>query len=335
MTRREGQVPAFTQFVRDLEVFVMTNLKGKAKTMSMDLLFFLLGSLIDAVAINMFTAPNQIAPGGITGIGTMLNYLFVTPIGMVNMLINIPIIIWAVLEIGYKLVAKSIAAIIIFSVAIDTMGLILPAYDGNPLLAAIFGGVLEGIGLGLVFMRGSTTGGTDMIARLLGRHFRHLSMGKLMLAVDMVIIAASALVYQQLESALYATIAIFVSTRVIDTVLYGTDAGTGKMYFIISKKNEEIKQKILEQIDRGVTVIPALGGYSGEESEMLLCAVRRYEVAKINDIIHNTDRDAFVIVGEAGEITGEGFRPARSDDKTLKEIIRAVKSRSASHEKKG
>ena len=156
-----------------------------------------------------------------------------------------------------------------------------------------------------------------------------------MLAVDMVIIAASALVYQQLESALYATIAIFVSTRVIDTVLYGTDAGTGKMYFIISKKNEEIKQKILEQIDRGVTVIPALGGYSGEESEMLLCAVRRYEVAKINDIIHNTDRDAFVIVGEAGEITGEGFRPARSDDKTLKEIIRAVKSRSASHEKKG
>ncbi len=305
----------------------MLNAKSKAKTLSLDFLFFLAGSMIDAVAINVFTAPNHIAPGGVTGIGTMLNYLFQTPIGVVNMLINIPIVIWAILEIGYKLVAKSIAAIIIFSVAIDTMGLFLPVYDGNPLLAAIFGGALEGIGLALVFMRGSTTGGTDMIARLLGRRFRHLSMGKLMLAVDLVIIAASALVYQQLESALYAIIAIFVSTRIIDTLLYGTDAGNGKMYFIISKKNEEIKQKILEQIDRGVTVIPIEGGYSGQEGAMLFCAVRRYEVAKINDIIHTTDRDAFVIVGEAGEITGEGFRAAQSDDKTLKEIVRSLQKR--------
>ena len=257
----------------------------------------------------------------------MLNYLFQTPIGMVNMIINIPIVIWAIVEIGYKLVAKSIAAIIIFSVAIDTLALVLPAYDGNPFLAAIFGGVLEGIGLALVFMRGSTTGGTDMIARLLGKHFRHLSMGKLMLAVDLVIIAASALVYQKLESALYAIIAIFVSTRIIDTILYGTDSGNGKLYFIISKKSDEIRRRILEDIDRGVTIIPIQGGYSGQDGEMLLCAVRRYEVAKINDIIHTADRDAFVIVGEAGEITGEGFRSASSDDKTLREIIRSLQKR--------
>ncbi len=305
----------------------MSKTGSRSKTLVLDGLFFVAGALIDAVAVNVFTAPNHIAPGGITGIGTMLNYLFQTPIGMVNMIINIPIIIWAIIEIGYKLVAKSIAAIIVFSVAIDTLALVLPAYDGNPFLAAIFGGVLEGIGLALVFMRGSTTGGTDMIARLLGKHFRHLSMGKLMLAVDLVIIAASALVYQKLESALYAIIAIFVSTRIIDTILYGTDSGNGKLYFIISKKSDEIRRRILEDIDRGVTIIPIQGGYSGQDGEMLLCAVRRYEVAKINDIIHTADRDAFVIVGEAGEITGEGFRSASSDDKTLREIIRSLQKR--------
>lgn len=305
----------------------MNKTGSRSKTLVLDGLFFVAGALIDAVAVNVFTAPNHIAPGGITGIGTMLNYLFQTPIGMVNMIINIPIIIWAIVEIGYKLVAKSIAAIIVFSVAIDTLALVLPAYDGNPFLAAIFGGVLEGIGLALVFMRGSTTGGTDMIARLLGKHFRHLSMGKLMLAVDLIVIAASALVYQKLESALYAIIAIFVSTRIIDTILYGTDSGNGKLYFIISKKSDEIRRRILEDIDRGVTIIPIQGGYSGQDGEMLLCAVRRYEVAKINDIIHTADRDAFVIVGEAGEITGEGFRSASSDDKTLREIIRSLQKR--------
>lgn len=305
----------------------MNKTGSRSKTLVLDGLFFVAGALIDAVAVNVFTAPNHIAPGGVTGIGTMLNYLFQTPIGMVNMLINIPIVIWAIIEIGYKLVAKSIAAIIVFSVAIDTLALVLPAYDGNPFLAAIFGGVLEGIGLALVFMRGSTTGGTDMIARLLGKHFRHLSMGKLMLAVDLIVIAASALVYQKLESALYAIIAIFVSTRIIDTILYGTDSGNGKLYFIISKKSDEIRRRILEDIDRGVTIIPIQGGYSGQDGEMLLCAVRRYEVAKINDIIHTADRDAFVIVGEAGEITGEGFRSASSDDKTLREIIRSLQKR--------
>lgn len=310
----------------------MLQTKSRAKSMALDGLFFIAGALIDAVSVNVFTAPNHIAPGGVTGIGTMLNYLFQTPIGMVNMLINIPIVIWAIVEIGYKLVAKSIAAIIIFSIAIDTLALVLPAYEGNPFLAAIFGGVLEGIGLALVFMRGSTTGGTDMIARLLGKHFRHLSMGKLMLAVDLVVIAASALVYQKLESALYAIIAIFVSTRIIDTLLYGTDSGNGKLYFIISKKSDEIRQRILDDIDRGVTIIPIQGGYSGNNGEMLLCAVRRYEVTKINDIIHTADRDAFVIVGEAGEITGEGFRSASSDDKTLREIIQSLKKRSSPDE---
>ena len=127
------------------------------------------------------------------------------------------------------------------------------------MLAAIFGGVLEGTGLALVFMRGGTTGGTDMVARLLGRHFRHLSMGKLMLGVDFVIITFSGFAFQSMESALYALITIFVSTRLIDTILYGTDMGNGKVLFIISEKNQKIAQRILIELDRGVTALKSRG----------------------------------------------------------------------------
>ena len=168
--------------------------------------------------------------------------------------------------------------------------------------------LLEGAGLSMVFLRGGTTGGSDMVARLLGARVPHISMGKLIFAVDCVVILISAFVYRSLESALYAGITIFISSRVIDAILYGTDAGTGKFILIISEKNEEIARDILGNIERGVTRLQAKGGYSGRNGEVLLCAVRRYEVAGVKEIIHAHDQAAFVIVGEAGEIRGEGFR---------------------------
>jgi uncharacterized membrane-anchored protein YitT (DUF2179 family) len=176
-------------------------------------------------------------------------------------------------------------------------------------------------------MRGATTGGTDLVARLLGRHFRTMSMGRLMLSVDIVIVLASAVVYGSIESALYAGIAIFVSTKLIDTILYGTDIGTGKVLFIMSEKNAEISREILSDIDRGVTVLKSRGAYSGRDGEVLLCAVRRYEVYKVKDLVHAIDKNAFIIVGDAGEITGEGFRQVKQEDKTLKELISAVKKK--------
>lgn len=269
----------------------------------------------------MFTAPNHIASGGVTGVSIVLNYLFGTPIGTMAFIINIPIFIWAIIEIGYKLVAKTFVATLLSSLAIDMMGVIIPPYEGNPMLAAIFGGVLEGVGLSLVFMRGGTTGGTDMVARLLGRHFRHLSMGKLMLGVDFLVIVFSGFAFRSIESALYAMLTIFVSTRLIDSILYGTDMGNGKVLFIMSEKNKEIAQTILRDLDRGVTALKSRGVYSGREGEVLLCAVRRYEVCKVNDIVHSADPNAFIIVGEAGEITGEGFREVKPEDKPLKEIL--------------
>ncbi|HEX3038345.1 MAG TPA: YitT family protein [Oscillospiraceae bacterium] len=303
----------------------MTLKKGKPLNMFLDVIFFITGSLFEAVSVNVFTAPNHIAPGGVTGLSTVLNYLWGTPIGVMIFLINLPIFICAIVEIGYKLVTKTIVATIICSVAIDVIGMFLPAYKGDEMLAAIFGGVLEGIGLSLVFMRGGTTGGTDLIARLLGRHFQHISMGKLMLCVDVLIVAVSAIVYKSMESALYALIVIFVSTKLIDTILYGVNIGTGKMLFIISECNQQIAQDILTDLDRGVTILKSKGAYSGRESEVLLCAVRRYEVHKVHDIVHSIDKNAFIIVGDAGEITGEGFHEIKPEDKTLKDIILKVK----------
>lgn len=301
--------------------------RGQMREALKDLAFYLAGSFIYAVSVNVFTAPNHIVLGGVTGVSTLINYRTGWPIGMMSLLMNIPIFVCAIVEIGYKLVGKTMVATVIVSIAIDVVAKLIPPYVGSQMLAAIFGGCLEGTGLALIFMRGATTGGTDLVARLLGRHFRSMSMGRLMLCVDIVIVLVSAVVYGRIESALYAGIAIFVSTKLIDTILYGTDIGTGKVLFIMSEKNAEISRKILDDMDRGVTILKSKGAYSGRDGEVLLCAVRRYEVYKVKDLVHAIDKNAFMIVGDAGEITGEGFRQVRQEDKTLKELIRSVKKK--------
>ena len=275
---------------------------------------FLAGSFLFAVAVNVFTAPNNIAPGGLTGLATMINYLFGAPIGTTILVLNVPLFIWGVLQINFRFILKTLAATVISSVTIDLTAGLFPPYQGDLMLAALFSGVLSGAGLGLIFMRGGTTGGTDLVANLIGRNFRHLSLGKLVLLVDLVVVLISAFVYRNYESPLYAIINIFVSSKLIDAVLYGADTGTGKMMFIISPKNKEIAQRIMTEISRGVTELRSRGAYRGEEGEVLLCAVRRSEVYKTQDIILSVDPDAFVIVGDAGQISGEGFKQSHKSE---------------------
>lgn len=301
--------------------------KSRPKEIFKDIIFFIMGSIFCSIAINVFTAPNRIAPGGITGLSTVINYATGTPIGILVFLCNVPVFLWAIMELGYKLVIKTVIATVMCSLSIDILGLFLPAYQGNEMLAAIFGGVLEGVGLSCVFLRGATTGGSDMVAKLLGRRFRHISMGRLMLGIDAVIVIISAFVFESLESALYAFIAIFVATRLIDSILYGTDVGTGKVLYIISEKSSEIVENILNDLERGVTILKSRGAYSGKEGEVLLCAVRRYEVHKIYDIVHLADPNAFIIVGEAGEISGEGFRKIKTEERTFKQWLSQKKEK--------
>lgn len=280
----------------------------KVLELLVDALFYVAGSIIFAISVNMFTAPNNIAPGGMTGIATMLNFLTGAPIGIAIIVLNLPLFIWGAVEAGWKFLGKTLAGTIISSLLIDFTAPFTPAYQGDMLLTTVFGGVLSGLGLALIFVRGATTGGTDLAATLIKRKFRHISLGKMLLAIDLIVVVMSAVVYRNLESPLYAIIVIFITTKVIDAILYGTDRGTGKMMFIISPKNGEIAQRILEEMDRGVTYLKSKGGYSGRDGEVLLCAVRRQEVHKTFDIVHQEDPDAFIIVGEAGDINGEGFK---------------------------
>ncbi|WP_322171080.1 YitT family protein [Acutalibacter caecimuris] len=300
-------------------------MRSKRKDLFLDAAFLVTGAVVYAAAVTGLTAPNNIAPGGVTGLCTMLNFLFGTPIGLMSFLINIPIIIWAVLEIGYKLVVRTMAAIVLSSVFIDLFSGFMPVYRGNPILVAIFSGVCEGLGLSLTFVRGATTGGTDMVARLLEHRMPHLSMGKLMLALDGVIVAVSAVVFGSIENAMYACIDIFVCTSIIDSILYGTDVGTGKLFYVMSPKVRQMGERVIREMDRTVTYLDSHGGYSKEPGELMLCVVRRFEVYQVQAIIREEDKNAFVIVGDAGQITGEGFRPMRPDDKPLGELLKELR----------
>lgn len=304
----------------------MTN-TTRRKDILLDIAFIAAGAAVYATAVTALTAPNNIAPGGVTGLCTMLNFMFGTPIGLMGFLINIPIILWAVVDIGYKLVVKTMAAIVLSSVLIDLFTGFMPVYRGNPILVAVFSGVGEGLGLSLTFIRGATTGGTDMIARLLERRMPQMSMGKLMLALDGIIVAASAVVFGSIENAMYACIDIFVCTSVIDSILYGTDAGTGKLFYVMSPKVREMGQRVIKELDRTVTYLDSHGGYSNEPGETMLCVVRRFEVFQIQAIIREVDRNAFVIVGDAGQITGEGFKSMHPDDKSLKELVQELRGK--------
>lgn len=296
----------------------------KLKMLFLDFLFVAMGSTVYAVGVNAFTAPNNIAAGGVTGISTMLHYVFSTPIGLMSFLINVPIVLWAVIDIGYKLVAKTMLAIALSSVLIDVFSHFVPAYRGNPILVALFAGAFEGAGLSLVFIRGATTGGTDLVARLLGRRLPHLSMGKLMLAVDGIIIGISAFVFGSVENAMYACIVVVVCTKIIDAILYGTDIGTGKLFFVMSPKVRQMGDRVINEMERTVTYLDSRGGYSKEPGETMLCVVRRFELHQLQTIIREEDKDAFVIVGEAGQVTGEGFRPMHPDDKSMKELLKEL-----------
>lgn len=265
------------------------------------------GAVIYALSVVIFTSPNNIAPGGLTGIATVLNYLFSAPIGTLMLIMNVPLFFIGAKAIGTHFLGKSLLGTVVVSLAIDLLMPFVPAYKGDMMLACIFGGILNGTGLALIFTRGGTTGGTDIIATLIHRKIPHISMGYIILLSDAIIITIAALVYGSIESALYAVIAIFVSTKLIDIIIYGTSRNNGKMMLIITKKHEEILHGLLNKVSRGVTVVDAKGGYSGEDIKLLICALRPQQVFTANEITRKIDSNSFIIVTTAGSINGAGF----------------------------
>lgn len=285
----------------------MNRLEKLFKNSITDYIIIALGSSLYAASVAVFTSKNNIAPGGLTGVSTMLNYLFSLPIGAMIFLMNIPLFFWAFYESGKGFLIKTMTGTALVSVFIDIFQAVLPFYGGNIMLAAIFGGALSGLGLGLIFARGGSTGGTDIIAVSLNKRFPHISTGRLMLLSDAVVLTAAAIVYGNIESALYAGITIFVSVRVIDAVTYGTSRGNGKLIFIISDSYDVISREIIQKLGRGVTVLDGSGAYTGNSKRVLMCAARPNQVVKITKGVKIIDKNAFIVVTTANSILGEGF----------------------------
>lgn len=266
-----------------------------------------LASPVYALAYVWCFDPNGIAFGGITGIAQIINRMFpVIPVGATVILLNIPLFLLGWKLIGGKLLVSSLYSMFISSVFID---ILTPLHDWqpmDPLLACIFGGLLLGGSLGVVFLEGATTGGTDLAARLLKLKLAWLPMGKLLMAIDLSVIVITALFFRNLNTALYGFIALYISTLAMDGILYGLD--NAKVAYIISTRNEEICSAIVHDLDRGVTILHGQGAYTGADKKVLMCAFKQREIAAIKAAVKEIDPDAFLIVCNAHEVLGDGFR---------------------------
>lgn len=284
----------------------MADKKRIAVRVCVDLAFYFVGSVIFAVGMQMFIAPNQIAPGGLSAVAIVLNYLTDLPIGMYSLLMNIPLLLFGLKFLGWIFTAKTLAAVVVMSVCTDAFAF-LPPYRGDEMLAALFGGLLLGVGMALVFMRDSTTGGVDILSRLIQTKLPHISMGKLLMMIDAVIIFGSAAVFGKLETVLYSLIAVAVCSYAIDTMLCGLDRG--KVVYIISQNSRKISKRIITELDRGCTLLQAKGAYSEEAQQVILVAVRMAQYHRLREIVHREDSRAFVVVTDSSEVLGEGFKP--------------------------
>lgn len=283
-----------------------THARLAPKKLAADALFYLAGTVLYALAVNIFTAPNNVVPGGVTGVATLLNYLFGLPIGTLIFIINLPLFFLSWRFLGREFTVRTILVTTVGAAIIDVLAPFVPPFHGDSMLVAVFGGVLAGAGLGLIYMRGATTGGSEIVARLLERRFHHIPIGRLILAVDGVVVAAAAVVYQNVESALYAMVMIFVSSSVMDALVYGSDSG--KMLLVMTGKEREIADDILKTMGRGVTMLNATGAYTGDERRVLLVAIRPSELYQLRTLVEEHDPAAFMIVTSTDEVLGKGFK---------------------------
>lgn len=277
-----------------------------ASKIIIDLLYFVIGAAIYSVAVNMFLSSNGISPGGFTGVATVVNFLTQIPTGIMLFAFNIPVLILGYVKMGGMFILKTSFVTALVSFTLDISARVLPPLKADGILASLFGGILMGLGLSLILLRGATTGGIDIIAKLINRKYRHLSVGKIILMADGFVIILTAIVYKNAEIALYSVVAIYAGTRVMDVLLYGADRG--KIIYIVTSQPDLICREINNTIGRGVTRLSVVGGYTGESRTMLMCTVRVHEAAAVHDVIKEYDKRAFIVVSDAGEIIGEGFK---------------------------
>lgn len=262
-----------------------------------------LGAFLLAIGLVLFLEPNTIAPGGVTGFAIVFKQVINIPIYITNLAINIPLFIIGVIILGKNFGWKTLYCTALLSLFLKVIPVRLVTPD--LLLASIFGGLVCGVGLGIVFKSGGTTGGTDLAGSILNKFFPSLSIATFMMAIDILVVAFAGIVDKKVETSLYSIISLFVSVKVIDLILEGI--GYLKGFLIITDKPEEISEKIMEELERGVTLFRGKGMYTKKEKDVLLCVVNRSQFTKTKEIVHYVDKQAFMMVTEISEVLGEGF----------------------------
>ncbi|WP_367925071.1 YitT family protein [uncultured Ruthenibacterium sp.] len=278
----------------------------KVKDFLKDLPYDVVGSILYALGIYTFAKSANFAPGGVSGIALLLNYLWNLPIGTMSLVLNIPIVIISYKVLGKWFLFKSLKTMAISTLFLDVVFPLFPMYQGNPFLAAVFSGVAMGAGLALIYIRGSSTGGTDFLIVSAKKLFPHFSMGQITMLADGLIIVMGWPVYGNMDSVLYGVVSAFACSVVVDKIMYG--AGSGKLAIIITTQGKPIADRIDAVVGRGATLLQAKGAYSEASREVVLCACSKSEIYKVQSAAHETDPDAFVMITEANEVFGEGFK---------------------------
>ncbi|MBR6921548.1 MAG: YitT family protein [Clostridia bacterium] len=289
-------------------------MKKKAfKERFIDYILITVGSLIYAVGIALFLDPNDLAPGGVSGIAIIINH-FIQPVnvGIIIVVLNIPIMIIGVIKFGFRFLLSSIYAVAVSSAAMEILGRTVGAVTDDKLLAAVAGGALQAIGIGIVFRAGATTGGTDIIVRVLRQKFRYLKTGTFFLFVDGIIIVISGIVFKNINVALYAALSLTVYMAVFNSVLYGGDSA--RLVYIISPAKDKIAERIMSELDAGATVLDGKGAYTGQKKEVLMVVLRMRSLPEARDIVREEDKKAFMIVTRATSVFGEGFKSHDEED---------------------
>lgn len=273
------------------------------------LAYDILGSLLQALGVWCFVEPCRIAPGGASGIALLINHLSGLSVGALTLVINIPLLAASYLVLDREMTRKTVGTVLVMTLFLDyIVAPVAPQYVGDRLISSAFGGILVGAGMSLVFMHGSTTGGGDILAKLLQKRFPYLHTGYAIMLIDFVVIGASVVVFGELEAALYGIISMVCTTQTIDAILYGMNKGT--MVLVASDRNQEIAQEIMIRLGRGTIFLESQGGYSRQRRQTLMCVVDRKQFYLVREIVNKWDPHAFVIASETREVYGEGFLEA-------------------------
>ena len=275
------------------------------KKVSWNVLGIVLGSFMYACGISLFLDPNNLAPGGLIGIAVILNRLLGLETGTLFFVLNIPVVCLGLWKFGPRFIGSTFFAIAINSVFTNDMAG-FGVVTTDPLLASLAGSILVGAGIAFVFRSGATTGGIDIIIKIIRMKYKHLKTGHLFLSIDIVIVVISGFVFQDFNIVMYALIAVVVSGRVIDYVLYGGDEA--KLIYVISDHADQIADRILKEMSVGATFLKGQGAFTGNDKKVILCAVRKNQSPKLEEIVKSEDKKAFLIISRAHEIYGEGYK---------------------------